>query len=75
MTPEDIRTTRSELGLTQAQMTILLGYGSVARISELENGSREPSVSVLRLLSAYKAGYRPEDWPGPDGCGEPGVTS
>jgi len=75
MTSEDIRTQRTKLGLTQAQMAKLLGYGAVARISEIENGTREPSVSVLRLLAAYTAGYRPDDWPDQSGYAEPGVSS
>ena len=75
MTPEDIRTIRTKLGLTQAQTAKLLGYGAVARISEIENGTREPSVSVLRLLAAYETGYRPDDWPDQSGFAEPGVNS
>lgn len=41
----------------------MLGYGSDARISEIERGKREPGASVVRLLSAYLDGYRPNDWP------------
>ena len=62
-TPEEVRAARFALGLTQAQLAALLGYGDVARVSELERGERRPGPAVERLLRAYLDGYRPADWP------------
>lgn len=75
MNAEQIKHARSNLGLTQSQMAKLLGYGAVARISEIENGSRDPGISVVRLLQAYMEGYRPDDWPDQGIHADPGVTS
>ena len=63
MTPNDIRSHREHLGLTQADAARLLGYGSKSRIAELEAGTRKPSKAVARLMAAYLQGYRPRDWP------------
>jgi len=63
VTPAQFREARNTLGLTQSQAAAMLGYGSDARISEIERGKREPGASVVRLLSAYLDGYRPNDWP------------
>ena len=64
MTPETFKEVREALGLTQAEVADLLGYGHPSRISEIENGRRKPGDTVLLLLKAYRAGYRPENWPG-----------
>ena len=63
MTPSELKQSRQSLGLTQAQLAPLLGYGDKTRISELEVGTREPGGSVVLLMRAYLAGYRPKDWP------------
>lgn len=63
MTPDQIRAARHKLALTQAQLAPLLGYAAHVRIAELENGKRNPSEAVVRLLTAYLSGYRPADWP------------
>lgn len=63
MTPAEIKHARQSLGLSQTDAARLLGYGSQSRISEIESGQRNASESVLRLLAAYVAGYRPDDWP------------
>jgi transcriptional regulator with XRE-family HTH domain len=65
MGPEDVLRARLKLGLTQAQLAPLLGYGDAARVSELERGIRAPGAAVARLLRAYLEGYRPPDWPLP----------
>lgn len=63
-TPAEIKEARQSLGLTQAQLAPLLGYGPAkARISELERGARPVTAAAARLLAAYLAGYRPPDWP------------
>ena len=63
MTPEQFRTIRSELGLTQAQLAPLLGYASPVRISELENGRRDIPFAVGRLLEhmAINAPHKQEN--------------
>ena len=66
MTPEEIRTIRAGLGLTQAALAAVMGYGAPARIAELESGRRAPSAAAERLLAAYRDGYRPADWPRPE---------
>lgn len=63
MTPDEFKTARKSLGLDQSQAASMLGYGAPARISEIESGKRNASESVARLLRAYLAGYRPDDWP------------
>ena len=62
-TSEEIRAARFALGLTQAQLAALLGYGDVARVSELERGERQPGPAVPLLILAYLDGYRPAGWP------------
>ena len=63
MTPDDFKGARQKLGLDQAQAARVLGYGAPQRISEIESGKRSPSDAVVRLMRAYLAGYRPNDWP------------
>ena len=63
LTGEEIAQARESLGLTQEELATVMGYGSKARVSELERGRRQPSPAASRLLEAYLAGYRPDDWP------------
>lgn len=63
MTPAEFRDARKTLGLTQAELSAVLGYGDKARISEIERGARAPGPAVVRLMRAYSDGYRPFDWP------------
>lgn len=63
MTPDQIRSARDKLHLTQAQMAQMLGYSATSRVSEIETGKRNPSTAAARLLRAYLDGYRPDDWP------------
>ena len=63
MTPAEIKAAREALGLTQAQIAPLLGYGSQSRIAEIEGGKKRAGPAVIRLLRAYLDGYRPSDWP------------
>ena len=62
MTPAEIQEARQSLGLDQHQMAAMLGLGAATRVSEIENG-KPTSQSVIRLMRAYVAGYRPDDWP------------
>ncbi|GJM01949.1 MAG: hypothetical protein DHS20C08_04500 [Rhodomicrobium sp.] len=59
----DFLLARNALGLTQKQLAAALGYSAQSRIAEIENGSRNAGPAVLKLLRAYLAGYRPDDWP------------
>jgi len=65
MTPAEFRHLRRKLGLTQAQIGRVMGYGvsAQARISEVESGETVPA-KTQRLMQAYASGYRPDDWPG-----------
>lgn len=63
MTNDEFRRIREELGLTQAQLARVLGYGANVRISEFETERREIPLHVAMLMEAFKAGYRPDNWP------------
>ena len=63
VTPEQIKAARKFLGLTQAQMAIVLGYYGQSPYARMERGERAPHGSVIRLINAYLDGYRPGDWP------------
>jgi len=65
MTPAQFKEAREKLGLTQTQAANMLGYGAYTRISEIESGKRPIMPHVVRLMGAYLAGYRPDDWPVP----------
>ena len=62
MTGDEFRTGREVLGLTQAMLAAIMGYGSASRISEIENRATVPAQTAL-LMRAYLTGYRPDDWP------------
>ena len=62
MTPVEFEQARQSLGLDAVQAARMLGYGSRTRISEIEHGTRNPGAAVVRLMRAYLAGYRPDDW-------------
>lgn len=57
------RQSREKLGLTQDEMSRVLGYVSQSKISDIERGVRRPSQAVSLLLQAYLDGYRPVQWP------------
>lgn len=63
MTPEAFKQARLSLGLSQGQLAAVMGYSSNQRVSQIERGLRNPSPAAERLLRAYVAGYRPDDWP------------
>ena len=63
MTAGEIRAARGVLGLTQAELAAVMGYGDKSRIAELERGARAAGPAAVRLLQAYLEGYRPADWP------------
>ncbi|MES2814482.1 MAG: helix-turn-helix transcriptional regulator [Pseudomonadota bacterium] len=61
MTPAEFREAREGLGLTGAELAAVMGYGDRSRIYTIEARSVPPQAE--RLMRAYLAGYRPEDWP------------
>jgi DNA-binding transcriptional regulator YiaG len=67
MTPDEIRKARETLGLTQAQLGAMLETdGQSIRRCEMPAGAstaRQPAPRMVRLIRAYLAGYRPDDWP------------
>jgi transcriptional regulator with XRE-family HTH domain len=66
MTPTELREARHTLRLSQQQLGILLGYISDqarGQISNMEAGRRTIRSAQRRLVEAYLAGYRPDDWP------------
>jgi transcriptional regulator with XRE-family HTH domain len=62
MTPAEFKQARQMLGLSQAELAAVMGYGAQTRISEIESRSIVPEQAA-RLMQAYIAGYRPADWP------------
>lgn len=67
MTPAELKQARHKLNLTTAQLAVLLDTDaqSIRRMeqSETANTFRTPAPRMVRLIRAYLAGYRPEDWP------------
>ena len=65
MTPAEFRNLRRKLGLTQAALGAVMGYGVAgqSRICDIEGGETVPAKAE-RLMLAYASGYRPDDWPG-----------
>ncbi len=68
MTPAQISEARKSLGLTQYDFGRLLGYtgnrNSVqAMVWTIEVGKKRLRDPQRRLIQAYLAGYRPDDWP------------
>lgn len=65
MTNREFRAIRSRLGLTQAQLAIVLDYGSHLNVSAMESEAAPRAIPkhIARLMRAYDAGYRPDDWP------------
>lgn len=63
MIATQFRAIRTALGLTQAQLAEVLGYGHANRVSAFEIGTREVPHHVALLMIAYQSGYRPAGWP------------
>ena len=66
MTPDEINAARHKLGLTLAQMGLMLGYESASRkntMYRITTGERKLLPAQRRLLEAYLRGDRPDDWP------------
>lgn len=65
MTNLQFRKIRHRLGLTQAQLAVVLGYEMPLTISTLERTTNPRPVPhhVALLMEAYDSGYRPKKWP------------
>lgn len=66
MTPAQFARARKRLGLSLEQMADMLGYegaSAKSQVHHLETGRREIRPAQRRLVEAYIAGYRPDDWP------------
>jgi DNA-binding transcriptional regulator YiaG len=67
MTPDQLKQARQSLGLTQSQLAAMLDTDPRAvRAMESDPSTskhRKPAPRMVRLLRAYLAGYRPDDWP------------
>ncbi len=65
MTNHEFRAIRNKLGLTQAQLATVLGYSGALTVSTMERETNPKPIPGLlaRLMRAYDAGYRPDDWP------------
>jgi transcriptional regulator with XRE-family HTH domain len=66
MTGDKVKQARKQLGLTQAQLAQVMGLTGKTYISKIENNTQPLGEVSIRLLKAYLAGYRPEDWPNQD---------
>lgn len=67
MTNNEFRAIRLKLGLTQAQLSRVLGYETALTVSTYERATnpRQIPQHVAMLMVAYRDGYRPENWPLP----------
>lgn len=68
MTPAEFREAQRELGLSDAELALVLGLENAQHVRRLkaEPGKehhRAVKGTHARLLRAYLDGYRPKDWP------------
>lgn len=67
MSARNIKEARHSLGLSASQLALLLDTDqqTIRRMeqSETANTFRKPAPRMVRLIRAYLAGYRPDDWP------------
>jgi hypothetical protein len=65
MTNREFAAIRNRIGLTQVQLAIVLDYGSHLNVSAMESEAAPRAIPkhIARLMRAYDAGYRPDDWP------------
>jgi len=67
LTPKQLKQARHTMGLTQPQLAKLLDTDKYV-IRKMEQSSdtstfRKPAPRMVRLITAYLSGYRPDDWP------------
>lgn len=67
MTPDQIKEARQSLGLSVADLAAVIETDpQTVRRMEMDpdaNTARRPAARMVRLIRAYLAGYRPDDWP------------
>lgn len=66
MKPSELRAARRALGLTQAEMAVMLGYQGrrlTQTYNALEKGRRRVREPQRRLVCAMLDGWRPDDYP------------
>ena len=67
MTPLELKEARRKLGLSVAQMATMIETDPqvVRRMEGREDAKthRTPAPRMVRLITAYLDGYRPDDWP------------
>lgn len=67
MTPADIKSARHTLGLSTTQLAAMLDTDpqSIRRMEQSAQAKtfRTPAPRMVRLITAYLNGYRPDDWP------------
>lgn len=65
MTNVQFHKIRERLGLTQAQLALILGYEMALTISTFERKTNPRQIPnhVALLMEAYAEGYRPKNWP------------
>ena len=62
MTPAEIVTARKALGLTQAQMAVVINCDR-STLNRAENAKLTLHPAQERLIALYLGGVRPPDWP------------
>lgn len=67
MTPQDIKRLRDTLGLSAADLAAMLetDENTVRRMEMRRDtkNARLPARRMMRLMQAYRDGWRPHDWP------------
>ena len=68
MTPAEFRKAQLELGLSDAQLALVLGLENAQHVRRLKadpekEHHRPVKGTHARLIRAYLDGYRPADWP------------
>lgn len=68
MTPDQIKKARLTLGLTVSQFGKMLDISDERAMRKHmakpnSKSYKPPSARMVRLINAYLAGYRPNDWP------------
>jgi DNA-binding transcriptional regulator YiaG len=67
MNSTEVKQMRQSLGLSLSEFAEMLDTDRTTALKmELSEGSsqyRKPAPRMIRLMEAYKSGYRPPDWP------------
>lgn len=71
MTPDEFAAAQKSLGLSDAQFALVLGFENPQHVRRLRapadaSHAKRVMPATVRLIQAYLAGYRPDDWPNRD---------